>query len=52
MAELDLSKHSLNFSQSKQKYSFPKTKRFADKHSALYSSNHPGVIHSINSPAP
>jgi len=28
MAELDLSRHSLNQSQSKQKYSFPKTKRF------------------------
>jgi hypothetical protein len=28
MADLDASNHSLNLSTSKQKYSFPKTKRF------------------------
>lgn len=47
MADLDLSKHSLNLSQSKQKYSFPKTKRFAEKHTSLYNYNHSAVIPSI-----
>jgi hypothetical protein len=35
MAELDASNHSLNLSTSKQKYSFPKTKRFAGQERTL-----------------
>lgn len=36
MAELDTSNHTLNLSSSKQKYSFPKTKRFQSTSKPLY----------------
>ncbi len=36
MAELDTSNHTLNLSSSKQKYSFPKTKRFQSNSKPLY----------------
>lgn len=36
MAELDCSNHTLNLSTSKQKYSFPKTKRFMSNDKSLY----------------
>jgi hypothetical protein len=35
MAELDASNHTLNLSTSKQKYSFPKTKRFQGSNKPL-----------------
>ena len=39
MAELDSSNHTLNLSTSKQKYSFPKTKRFQSNDKSLYLSS-------------
>ena len=47
MADLDTSKHSLNLSESKQRYSIPKTKRFLESNKALYTPFYSAVTPSI-----
>lgn len=52
MADLDVSNHSLNLSTSKQKYSFPRTKRFQGHEKALYSLAYPAAMNFTPSPPP
>lgn len=52
MADLDASKHSLNLSSSKQKYSFPRTKRFQGREKALYLLTHSAAMNFTPFPRP
>ena len=51
MADLDVSRHSLNLSQTKQKYSFPRSKRFNESNKALYISSNKDATPFIKFPA-
>ncbi len=52
MADLDVSNHSLNLSTSKQKYSFPRTKRFEGHEKPLYLITHAAATNYTPSPIP